>query len=59
MVLGNHSLCSKGGKMESSDVDPDKGKSRSFFMELAILLVTWAARLGINRSPAFRCELIT
>ena len=59
LVLGNHFLCNKVGRMESSDVDLGKGKSRSFFMELAIPLVTWAARLDINRSPAFRHELIT
>lgn len=59
LVLENHSLCSKVDRMETLDVDLGKGKSRSFFMELTIPLVTWAARLDINRSPAFRHELVT
>jgi len=47
------------GRMESPNVDLGKGKSRSFLMELVIPLVTSAARLDINRSPAFGDELTT
>lgn len=50
LVVGNHSFCSKAGRMDSSDVDLSKGKSRSCVMELAIPLVTWAARLDTQVS---------
>lgn len=54
LVLGNHSLCSKVGRMESSDVDLSK-REKQVFVELAIPLVTWAARPHTHH---FRHEVI-